>query len=260
MQHVLPLDRDWEILLFMDACRYDYFEKCNTFDGNLEPYDIGCNGTLKYFDFLFRDQDCSDVIFINHLFWFHKWYDKSKFFKVHDACNTHWNQDFGTVLPEDMSKLALEYALKYPNKRVIAHYAQPHIPYLDRPKNLVKKKTEQQCVYSTPMKGSIAKLLNKCKNIFPAMPFWMIERIFGGNAGVGEIYFSEGFAGLKKSYEYNIRRVLKSIEEIIDKTDRLTVITSDHGKLIGEYFMFSHGWWKPKAVTTVPWFEVKRGE
>lgn len=253
----LPLGRDWDILILLDACRYDYFERLNPYKGKLEPYDIGCNGTKKYFQMNFSS-NCTDVVFINHIILFDEWIKNDTFHKVIHAHEMVWNEEYGTVLPEDNTKLAIEAIKKYPNKRVIIHYAQPHIPFLDREPKIVKQKTHKQVVYKNGMTDFIMKKMNICKNLFPPMPFWYIEKTFGESAGIGEIYFKEGFSGMKKSYEYNLKRVLDSISSIID-LGKKTVITSDHGKIIGEYHMFSHGWYKSKYVTRVPWFEVENG-
>jgi hypothetical protein len=255
----LPLEREWDILLVFDACRYDYFEKCNPYPGKLSEYDISCNGTVKYFHLLFDNQDCSDIVFINHIFLFSDWFNIDNFHKVINAYDTHWSEEYGTILPEGNTELGLKAIRENPGKRVIVHYVQPHLPYLDRPHKLVKRRTERQLAYKNPIEGTIASTLNKCKNIFPAQPFWAIEKLFGSSAGIGEVYFKEGFEGLRKSYEYNLRRALNSAKPIIDKyrKDKTIVMTADHGKVLGEHCgLFSHGWYKFKEVTTVPWFIV----
>ncbi len=251
------LDRDWDVLLLLDACRYDYFEILCPFKGKLTPFDIGCNGTKKYMQMNFSSPECSDVVFVNHLILFPEWVNTSLFHAVIDAHNICWNQDYGTVLPEDNSRVGLETINKYPDKRIVIHYSQPHDPFLDRNTTIIKRKTHKQIVYRNSRTAWAAKRLNSLKNIFPPMPFWYIEKVFGSSAGIGEIYFSEGFAGLKKSYEYNTIRALNSMKKIVDIRDKKVVITSDHGKMLGEGFMYSHGYWTPKVVTTVPWFEVK---
>jgi hypothetical protein len=252
----LILDKEWDILVLLDACRYDYFERCNPYKGKLTPFDQGCVGTKQYYQMNFKNRDCSDVVVINHILLFQDWLGDTKFHDVVNVYDTHWDQGFGTVLPEPNTEAALEQIEKYPDKRFLIHYAQPHMPYLDRGTKIVKQKTKKQVVYKNKFQGKVALALNKMKNLFPPMPFWCVEKVFGNSAGVGEIYFKEGFEGLRKSYEYNLIRTLKSVEPITRLTDKKVVITSDHGKILGEYFLFSHGWWKSKYVTTVPWFEL----
>jgi hypothetical protein len=245
------LDKKWDILILLDGCRYDSFEKYNPYKGKLTPFDIGCNGTRQYFQMNFNGRNCKDVVVVNHIIIFPEWVDISKFHKVADIYKTHWNYDYSVVLPEDNTEAALEQIEKHPDKRILIYYAQPHIPFLDRGTNLIKLKSHKQCSYKNEITGKLAKYLNSMKNIFPPIPFWYLEKVFGSNAGIGEIFFKEGFEGLKKSYDYNLIRTLKSLEDIT-KLNKKVVITSDHGKVIGEHLMFSHGWWKPKIVTTVP--------
>jgi len=250
------IDKEWDILILLDACRYDYFKRVNPYHGVLTQFDQGCIGTKQYMQMNFQNRDCSNIVFINHLISFKKWLDERSFYKVIYVDKVYWDNNFGAVFPEPITKVALEAIKKYPTKRFVVHYQQPHLPFLDRGREIVKLRTKKEIEYTNNIIGAIAKYLNRMKNIFPPIPFWYLEKLFGKNAGIGEIFFDEGWDGLKKSYTYNINRVLKAVEEIVKLKNKKIVITSDHGKVIGEYLQFSHGFWKHKLVTTVPWFEV----
>ena len=160
-------------------------------------------------------------------------------------------------MPEEATETALKEIKQNPNKRMIIHYMQPHIPFLDESPTIVKSKTREQTVKSKGIDGKISVFINKLKMIFPSLPFWYLERTFGNNAGVGEIYFKRGFKGMKESYKSNLLRVLKNIEEVVKETDKKIVITSDHGEFLGEMGMFGHGFWKNDVITNVPWFIVE---
>jgi len=55
---------------------------------------------------------------------------KKHFYKVVDVWDFGWDERIGTVSPREINRAALKYYLKYPGKRFIIHYLQPHAPYL----------------------------------------------------------------------------------------------------------------------------------
>src|SRR5699024_3258971 len=42
----------------------------------------------------------------------------------------HWDTEFQTVRPEMVTAAALDAAERYPNKRLLVHYIQPHYPFI----------------------------------------------------------------------------------------------------------------------------------
>lgn len=248
---------DWDILILLDACRYDYFKKYNPYQGKLYKYNQGCNGTKKYFQMNINDTNFKDTILINHIILLPEWVNPNYFHKVVDVYKAYWDNDYGVVLPEDNTMAAMEQIKKYPNKRFIIHYAQPHIPFLNQPPNLTKQKTQKEVAYQNELTGKIMLKVNSLKNIFPPIPFWYCEKLLGNSAGIGEIFFKDGWDGLKKAYTENLLRALDSIKPIVD-LDKKIIITSDHGKIIGEHLnLFSHGWYRFSEVVEVPWLEVE---
>ena len=253
------LNKDWDILILLDACRYDFFKKCNSFEGKLSKV-IGGTNTKSFFRKNFDGADCSNIIYINPIIKFNEWFPSNNFFEVIPSWDKCWSKNFGTVLPESVTELSIKYIKKYPKKRIIVHYMQPHIPYLSLGTKYVKASTRNEVANEreSKLKEIMFSTINKAKITFPSIPIWYMEKLFGSSAGIGEIYFNGGFKAMRKAYKENLNNVLNYVKKIIEITDGNVVITSDHGEMLGEMGMVGHGRWKHKNVINVPWFEVAK--
>lgn len=129
----------------------------------------------------------------------------------------------GTVThPSTVTTSAIEYHNRFPNKRLILHYMQPHAPYFDINGNEVYR--------------------------------WPTDD-YGCDPNE-----------LRDSYTNNVNLVLSEVSRLLDSLVGKTVITSDHGELLGErlppcpFRQFQHpaGIYVEELVK-VPWFIIDRG-
>lgn len=255
------VDKKWDVLIILDACRYDFFKKCNIFKGKLKKVVTGVS-TESFLRKNFDNVDCSNIIYINPIIKFNEWLPSNNFFEVVPSWDSCWSNKFGTVLPEKVTELSIKYIKEYPNKRLIIHYMQPHIPYLSLGTKYVKSSTRNEVINKreSKLKEMLADTLNKAKITLPSIPIWYMEKFFGSSAGIGEIYFNGGFNAMREAYKENLDNVLSCVKKIIKHTNGKVVITADHGEMLGEMGIVGHGRWKNKNVINVPWFEVKRRE
>jgi len=70
-----------------------------------------------------------------------------------------------------------------------------------------------------------------------------------------------GINGLKEAYKENLMLVLKYVAVLVDAITKMKptakiMITADHGELLGEDGLFSHGIDHP-LIRIVPWFRVR---
>lgn len=132
-------DMDEYALIILDACRYDVFA---------DVYDEYLRGTLKEVwatgrwtgDYARRMWDgYTDLDYISAApvvsdFYFnrHEWGEgpTTKFRSVTPLWETHWDRDLGTVHPADVTNSALDVAAESGDTRLVAHYLQPHFPYI----------------------------------------------------------------------------------------------------------------------------------
>jgi len=129
---------------------------------------------------------------------------------------TKWDDNVETVYPEDVTEEVISQR-KVSSKRIIAHYLQPHIPFVG------------EIVMS--YKGG-----------------WIFDALKAG--AIGTEYF-------KEAYSSNLKRVMYSIKNNLYNLDGKTIITADHGYLFGEYGEYAHPRHEYyKEVVEIPWFEV----
>jgi len=217
---------EWDNLIILDACRYDYFkdEYSKYLKGRLNKKN-SLGGTTE--EWLRKNFDKkNDIVyisanpFINNLkrkgqFW------SSNFYKVVSLWNLAWDEELGTVKPERMVKEANKIIKKYPSKRKIIHFIQPHTPYITK-----------------------SKEFNDSINFSALFPDKTIKN------KLGEV---------KKAYRENLRAVLKELKEL--NLEGKTVISSDHGELLGEHGLFFHlkGVYF-KELVEVPWLIINQNK
>ena len=136
---------DWDYLIILDACRYDYFEKVyKKFFRDIEGrYKIRFlkvispgNWTVAWLKSVWGNKKYSNIIYVSGNPYINskglmKEYDARKhFYKIIDVWYSGWDKKSNTTHPEKMNEIAQKVISKYPEKKVIIHYMQPHAPYI----------------------------------------------------------------------------------------------------------------------------------
>lgn len=129
---------EWDYLIVLDACRYDYFEKKinKFFQGDLIETTSSGSCTIDWCKKTFNTKNFQNTVYISsnpyinskkEVLGFHA----SKIYKeVIDVWLYGWDDDLGTVFPSKITEAA-KRALKNNPEKMIIHYLQPHAPYLD---------------------------------------------------------------------------------------------------------------------------------
>ena len=286
-------EEDWDLLIILDACRYDYFKKYYAFffEGILtRGYSAG-SCTYEWLLNSFRDKHFDIVYvsanpYINSITKINSFRAIDHFYKIIDAWFRYWDNYLGTVLPQHVNILAIKALRRYINhgKRFIVHYLQPHAPYVgDKvkpikgyPKPNVRKGKILTGIHSANAGSSIFYRIYE--EIESGLEL-CIERLFDRGHGFTwklreflhlppaspmDMYRREyGINKLRKAYERNLLFVLKSVTFLVYEAFNFglkkIIITSDHGEFLGEGFCFEH--WpgsKRDILRVVPWFKVKK--
>lgn len=231
------VEEDWDTLIILDACRYDLFEQHNTLPGRLERRQSRGSHTREFLRGNFDGRRLTDTVYVTATPQLARWRSEIDT-TFRDVVNVWqdagWDEEHGTVLPETMTDHALTAASEYPDKRLIIHYLQPHYPFIDRP-------------------------LVSDGNRFDADGEDIWRQMMFGDQRVDS-------SEIWDAYRENLERVLPSVEVLLDELDGKTVVTSDHGNMIGERAApvpireWGHppGIYTPKLVT-VPWLVYKSG-
>jgi len=280
------MDEDWDALIILDACRYDFFSRFyeRFLKGDLRKVWSSGSCTQEWFYNTFKEKYKDTVYFsanpyINSMkfinrprtrqcFYFNCIRASNHFKFVVDVWLYGWDRYLGTVLPNMMNKLVLSKLDKTRGHRLIIHFIQPHAPYIT-PHYFIQgfqRPDPRKAIFLSNRGHPVHKILKlidlSCKpldigngmtlqlgellGVPPISPLDAVRRHFG-------------IKGLRKAYAENLLIVLEYLTDLIPYLPGKVVITSDHGEFLGERFQFSHPCKsKHRIVRCVPWLEVNK--
>ncbi len=221
------------MICLLDACRYDIFEKVNWLPGQLGKvisagsttvewavntftgrYPAVYLSSIPYIAASIRDKRQAKFIGMDH------------FDSVVDVWDWGYDEEKGTVMPDTIVEAAIAAARDNPEKSIVAHFIQPHSPYIGSP--------ELTDAVWTGMHDAVGLFLPSIENIF--------------DEGYGEL--------LIEAYVGNLVAALKSVERLVAYFDRIT-ITADHGEGFGESGVYGHGEGiRVPELVEVPFFDL----
>lgn len=238
---VKVVEEDWDYLIILDACRYDVFTELNTIPGRLEKRISMGSSTPEWLKKNF-DKYYEDIVYVSanpriSNLEFTGFKGTDHFFKVENVWDYGWDEELSTVPPEEVTKAALKMKEKYPNKRMIIHYMQPHGPWIGETKLSGKElntsfRTATEWVMSGNRWGDVWKKIRNGK-INPVK--------------------------VKKAYRDNLKLVLNEVKKLVEELDGKIVISADHGECFGEKFLFEHpSGVYVKELVEVPWLVIEK--
>lgn len=208
-------DEEWDNLIILDGCRFDFFEeevKNWDIDGKLEYRVSRGSSTLTFLRENFEDdkfrEHTKEIVYITANPYVSVTLEE-KFFKIVPVWDFGWSEKFQTVLPDRVYEATLKAIRKYPKKRFIIHFMQPHQPFV-----------KLGWVGDGTSRGRYLALSQKAK---------------------GSLHIWELFARGKISkeimiwgYKENLKITFPYLEKLIRIMQGKIAITSDHGEAIGE--------------------------
>jgi hypothetical protein len=239
-------DEDWDTLVVLDACRYDMFETTCELDGNLSSRQSKASATSEWLQMNFDGRDLRDTVYVTANPQLER--NRSNWnISLHETINVWldegWDDETGTVLADTMTDAAIEAHERFPNKRLVVHYMQPHYPFVPSETTFDKKHLR-----SIDSKESVADGENVWNQKF-----------------IGELSISRD--ELWSMYVNNLEYVLKHVDVLLGAISGKTVVTSDHGNYVGERaspipireYGHPRGLYD-EAVVQVPWLECEDGK
>ncbi len=227
------LEEDWDSLVVLDACRYDTFERHNTLPGELSRRESRGSNTVEFLRGNFAGRELLDTVYVTANPQFRRHHDdlETTFHAVVDVWREDgWHEELGTVLPETTTEYGRRAAERYPEKRLIVHYMQPHYPFVDAERNYDGGQLED------PEDGT---------------SFWRRMRMNELELPVDR---------LREAYADNLKLALPHVRELLATLDGRSVVTADHGNMFGERCVPIpiRGWGHPQGIYTeelvsVPW-------
>lgn len=245
------LEKDWDNLLLLDACRYDEFCHVAPFgrDNINQRITLGSK-TPEFLQRTFKGRRLHDLVYVtaNPQVLKFQSEENSDTPVFHDTISLldRWDTETQTIRPETVRDGALEAARNHPNKRLIIHFLQPHAPFLGPKAEEIQRRT-----------GRTIGGLN------PGREYTGIEPKKVETASYQEM-IDKGITReeILASYRETLWLVIAECQPLINTLPGKTVITSDHGELLGDriYPFGGQRWEHPADIRStelcvVPWVE-----
>lgn len=256
------IDEEWDTLVLLDACRYDMFaDRADDVAGRLDAdcrleSRISLGSTSEEFlERNFGDGTFHDTVYVNTNPYLPRLgLDDGTFHAVVDLLS-EWDEDRQTVRPETVVGAAKDARERFPDKRLIVHFMQPHYPFI----------------------GELGREIDARG--------WRVDASTGaggdggdgdgGGDAPGDSVWQRLRRGddldldrVRRAYRENLDVVLEHVETLLGSLSGRTVVSADHGNLVGERFRpipsrrkYGHpyGVYLPELVR-VPWFVVEAGD
>lgn len=197
-------EEDWDNLLLLDACRYDTFADLHDLPGRLEPRHAGSSSTIEFLKRYLDDRDLTDTVYVTanpqHYRKSERGFVSTRFHDVVEVWQEDgWDETVRTVRPETVAAAAERAGDRYPHKRLVVHFLQPHYPYI----------------------GPTGR------EHFDNDSLDFFNRVLNGEVDVDDEV-------LRRAYRENLAAVLPSVHRLLEALDGRSVVSADHGEMFGE--------------------------
>lgn len=231
------IEEDWDTLVILDACRFDMFEEQNHISGDLQHRRSLGSESWEFLRANFGGGTFHDTVYVSANPYTAK-LPNGTFHAIIDLIEDGWDPDQRTVLPETVVTAARQAAETYPDKRLIVHFIQPHFPFIgDAGRRLDHGGIERSSTETDDSKRHV----------------W-------GSLGHGRLQKSRVW----EAYRENLDIVLPHVETLLESLSGKSVVTADHGNLLGERTrpLPVRGYGHPRGLDapelrTVPWLVVE---
>ncbi|HIQ13632.1 MAG TPA: hypothetical protein EYH44_04535 [Thermoprotei archaeon] len=243
-QKKLIHDINWDILIVLDACRYDAYKssRASKLPGNIEYAWSPASITPHWIMRTWLDNKWNDIIYISANIFVNKslgvrkhlhrlfLYDlRDKFMDIIEVWRRGMDRKLYTVTPwtvyrsYKMAKLRMELKGMRLGRdyRMVIHFMQPHTPYINHWKI-------NRLIYS--LDKEIMKSGTRLGFEYLYIPYL---RRHLSKRDVDNLIWN--------GYMDNLNIALSYVEKIIGENKGKTIIiTSDHGEMMGEYNLYFH--------------------
>jgi len=204
------LDHDWGTLIIIDACRADLFAEVaaesDLFSHWQEMRSVA-SSTPEWLQRTFEESH-GEIVYVagNAMVSQHR---KNCFHELIESWREGYDPDTSIIAPKQVTKDALQAFEKYPNKRLIIHYVQPHYPFIDYPELQYAKLSFDPIFESVHSENEFHDV-------------W--EALEAGDVSKALVW---------EGYKHNLEVVVDEVKKLIHKIDDKIVLTSDHGNMLG---------------------------
>lgn len=223
-------NHEWDILVILDACRYDLFEtfgpKHEVYDRfeSVEPVYSCASATPEWLAKTFEeapDEFVAGTYYISST-GFIREVDADRLRGVDEVWDYAVDPEYGVTRPEAVTNAGIRAFREEEADRYVVHYVQPHAPFLHCP-------GKYDAVGNGGMGGT--------QNVWDGLQAGRFDR--------DEIW---------EDYGRNLLRVLDEVETLLRNVEGRVVVTADHGNAMGEWGIYGHPRDVPlPVIKRVPW-------
>lgn len=224
-------NRDWDVLIVLDACRVDLMQAAADdyhFIEGIDEFISKGSTSVEWMEKNFNthnNKSMGETIYICGNPFSAEQLDESDFLELIEIWKDSWDSDLGTVRPRPITDRAIQYHRSNNPPRMIIHYMQPHHPFIS---------------------GDVGEALDLTQfgeENTSTTPWTLLEK--------GEVSREKVW----KEYLENLELVLTDIELLLENMSaEKVVITSDHGNAMGEKGIYGHPYgWPLNSLKKVPW-------
>ncbi len=276
------MEEEWDYLIVLDACRFDFFEDIfeEYLSGTVQKRKSRGSSTLDWLVNSFPDK--YDISYfsanpyinskgvpLNETKWGsncnYSWNPTEHFSKIIDVWEFGWDEDLGTVPPEKLNKA---FQSRDCDKRSIIHYMQPHAPYLSNGNGRKLKRIKagfdevdnngNDGGSPDPIHWITSKFVNYLEKKEIATKLGMLLDLEADTI-LNEVTENGTEETLKKYYKDNLRIVLKYVSKLVDSLEGKIIVTADHGEAFGEQGIWEHHVeTRIPPLIEVPWVEIEK--
>ena len=245
------MSQDWDYLIILDSCRYDAFAEVADLDGDLKRVISKGSHSIEFCEKNFAGNRYYDTVYVTANGYgaqlsqnvFHDLIFTDESDAVSDVDVLHSSSE--GMAPSTVANAALDACSKYPNKRMIIHFMQPHDPYLGPTAEDLRSRVADDgltVVARDPEK--IEKYDTNDSNVVSTLA-----------GAANDDYISQ--QELEKVYYENLEIVLEHVSNLINEFVGKIVVTADHGDLFGEHNIIGHPKYRYyKELREVPWLVI----
>lgn len=234
------VEEDWDNLIILDGCRYDLFTETHELDGDLEQRTSQGAESWEFLQRNFATSELHDVVYVSA----NPFVTRLKAGTFHATIPLYtdgWDSDLQTVRPDTVVEATREAHHSYPNKRLVVHFMQPHFPFIG----------EQ----GRQLDPQVSETLGDTEAEYPQI--WSAKRYRMVDIPRETLW---------ELYRENLEVVLPHVTELLRELEGLSVVTSDHGNLVGERTSpvpvrgYGHAFsLRMPGLVSIPWLVVDGG-
>lgn len=228
-------ERDWDVLLILDACRLDLMrEVADEYDflggpENIAPFWSVASKSNHWMERTFAAKYADEVertAYVTGNPFTAKTALGARPALIDEVWRYAWDEGAQTVPPRPMTDRAIATWREADVDRMIVHYMQPHDPFLSHPE-MVPPRTPED------FGEELDSVWQRAGRTVPMADVW-------------------------EAYRDNLRSVLDDVGLLLENLEAPTVaISADHGNAVGEWGVYGHpGDVLLPGIRRVPWIET----